>query len=124
MSIIKSTNSGLYNVPLTMNYLLEHNWETRELISGGPYEYMYKDETHSIKTSIYRSNPLWSYREEFNLFDGKRYDMMDLYFTIYSVGDLLDLEMYWKYINEKSHMEAIRWLLDKNKNANLIPRYC
>lgn len=105
MSILKNTNSGIRNIPLTIEYLLENNWYIKDkerykdsFFLGNSYLKIYKDDEHKII--------IWNHSNRFN--NNEKDNIMFVYydydkdnyllfsFIMSTISDLYDLEEYWK----------------------------
>lgn len=126
MSILKSTNSGRKNILLTVEYLLQNGWHYTSTWDGErdwrlaqtPLK-IYKDENHSL--ILFNENrkdkPIFLYYD-YGKDKNFRFD-----FVVMTVGDLDDVEEYWKdsciddelalkklALNERAKIDVERYL--------------
>lgn len=105
MSILKSTNSGRQNIPLTVEYLLQNGWyytSTEEgerdwRLAQAPIK-IYKDPNHSL-ILFNNTNTSYENRKDHPLFmyyDTDKEKSFRFDFIVKTVGDLDDVEEYWK----------------------------
>ena len=105
MSILKSTNSGRKNILLTVEYLLQNGWyytstedgERDWRLAPTPLK-IYKDENHSL-ILFNDSNTSYENRKDkpiFLYYDYGKDKTFRFDFVVMTVGDLDDVEEYWK----------------------------
>lgn len=105
MSILKSTNSGRQNILLTVEYLLQNGWyytSTEEEVrysrlSHSPIR-IYKDANHSL-IIFNNQNRIDKNRKDdicFMYYDTDKEKSFRFDFVVKTIGDLDDLEEYWK----------------------------
>ena len=105
MSILKSTNSGRKNILLTVEYLLQNGWyytstedgERDWRLAPTPLK-IYKDENHSL-ILFNNSNTSYENRKDkpiFLYYDYGKDKTFRFDFVVMTVGDLDDVEEYWK----------------------------
>ena len=105
MSILKSTNSGRQNIPLTVEYLLQNGWYYTSTEDGehdwhlaqAPLR-IYKDPNHSL---ILFNNTNTSYENRkdhpfFMYYDTDKEKSFRFDFIVKTISDLDDLEEYWE----------------------------
>lgn len=130
MSILKSTNSGRQNIPLTVEYLLQNGWyyiSTEE----GEYDWrfastplkIYKNDNHDNHSLIIFNNTNASYENRkddpcFMYYDTDKEKSFRFDFIVKTISDLDDLEEYWKEscINEELALKKLA-LNERAKNA-------
>lgn len=97
MSILKSTNSGKLNIPLTLEYLLQKGWYYKNTEEGEsvwsisiPLE-IYKDDAHKIiLLNNFEDNIMFLY------YDYDKDKNFRFSFMLSTISDLDDLEEYWR----------------------------
>ena len=105
MSILKSTNSGRQNIPLTVEYLLQNGWyytstedgERDWRLAPTPMK-INKDENHCL-VLFNNPNRYDKNRKDnfcFMYYDYDKDKSFRFNFIVNTVGDLDDLEEYWK----------------------------
>lgn len=105
MSILSTTNSGRKNILLTVEYLLQNGWyytstedgERDWRLAPTPLK-IYKDNNHGL-VLFNTSNTSYENRKDNPIFMYYDYDKDKSFrfdFVVKTVGDLDDLEEYWK----------------------------
>lgn len=103
MSILKSTNSGIQKIPLTIEYLLENKWYIKDngrykessFFLGNSCLKIYKDNEHKL----YLWNHSKRYEKDnimFVYYDFDKDKCLQFSFIVSTISDLYDLEEYWK----------------------------
>lgn len=114
MSILKSTKSGKYVVPLTIEYLTDHHWrfKAHSKVSAIDYDVIWKNKDHclNIKRDDFRS-VMYLYLK----FETQRYIYK---FKVLTVRDLDLVEKFWQKSKTDITKEAIDIL--RQNEANLI----
>lgn len=123
MSILKSTNSGKLNIPLTLEYLLQKGWYYKNTEEGEsvwsisiPLE-IYKDDAHKIiLLNNFEDNIMFLY------YDYDKDKNFRFSFMLSTISDLDDLEEYFE--NSCIDYELALKKLALNKQAkNNIEQY-
>ena len=105
MSILKSTNSGRQNIPLTVEYLLQNGWYYTSTEEGERDWHLaktplkiYKDNNHSLILfhSSNKSNEKGKEDICFVYYDTDKEKSFRFDFVVKTISDLDDLEEYWK----------------------------
>ena len=141
MSILKSTNSGRKNILLTVEYLLQNGWyytstedgERDWRLAPTPLK-IYKDENHSL-ILFNESNTSYENRKDkpiFLYYDYGKDKTFRFDFVVMTVGDLDDVEEYWKdsciddelalkklALNERAKNENERYINTQNVMFNI-----
>jgi hypothetical protein len=130
MSILKSTNSGRKNILLTVEYLLQNGWyytSTEEgerdwFLANTPLK-IYKDSNHSL--ILFNNSSGENTKDDFIFFyyDYDKDKSFRFDFIVKTVGDLDDVEEYWKdsciddelalkklALNERAKIDVERYL--------------
>jgi hypothetical protein len=130
MSILKSTNSGRKNILLTVEYLLQNGWyytSTEEgerdwFLANTPLK-IYKDSNHSL--ILFNNSSGENTKDDFIFFyyDYGKDKSFRFDFIVKTVGDLDDVEEYWKdsciddelalkklALNERAKIDVERYL--------------
>lgn len=130
MSILKSTNSGRQNILLTVEYLLQNGWyytSTEEgerdwFLANTPLK-IYKDSNHSL--ILFNNSSGENTKDDFIFFyyDYDKDKSFRFDFIVKTVGDLDDVEEYWKdsciddelalkklALNERAKIDVERYL--------------
>lgn len=125
MSILKSTNSGRKNILLTVEYLLQNGWyytstedgERDWRLAPTPLK-IYKDENHSLIlfNENRKDNPIFIY------YDYGKDKTFRFNFNVMTVGDLDDVEEYWKDSCIDDEL-ALKKLALNERAKNDIERY-
>ena len=125
MSILKSTNSGRKNILLTVEYLLQNGWyytstedgERDWRLAPTPLK-IYKDENHSLIlfNENRKDNPIFIY------YDYGKDKTFRFDFVVMTVGDLDDVEEYWKDSCIDDEL-ALKKLALNERAKNDIERY-
>ena len=125
MSILKSTNSGRKNILLTVEYLLRNGWyytstedgERDWRLAPTPLK-IYKDENHSLIlfNENRKDNPIFIY------YDYGKDKTFRFNFNVMTVGDLDDVEEYWKDSCIDDEL-ALKKLALNERAKNDIERY-
>lgn len=131
MSILKSTNSGRKNILLTVEYLLQNGWyytstedgERDWRLAPTPLK-IYKDENHSL-ILFNNSNTSYENRKDkpiFLYYDYGKDKTFRFNFNVMTVGDLDDVEEYWKDSCIDDEL-ALKKLALNERAKNDIERY-
>ena len=131
MSILKSTNSGRKNILLTVEYLLQNGWyytstedgERDWRLAPTPLK-IYKDENHSL-ILFNESNTSYENRKDkpiFLYYDYGKDKTFRFDFVVMTVGDLDDVEEYWKDSCIDDEL-ALKKLALNERAKNDIERY-
>ena len=131
MSILKSTNSGRKNILLTVEYLLQNGWyytstedgERDWRLAPTPLK-IYKDENHSL-ILFNDSNTSYENRKDkpiFLYYDYGKDKNFRFDFVVMTVGDLDDVEEYWKDSCIDDEL-ALKKLALNERAKNDIERY-
>jgi hypothetical protein len=130
MSILKSTNSGRQNILLTVEYLLQNGWyytSTEEgerdwFLANTPLK-IYKDSNHSL--ILFNNSSGENTKDDFIFlyYDYDKDKSFRFDFIVKTVGDLDDVEEYWKdsciddelalkklALNERAKIDVERYL--------------
>lgn len=141
MSILKSTNSGRQNILLTMEYLLQNGWyytSTEEgerdwRLANTPLK-IYKDNNHSLILFHSSNKSIEKGKEDicFMYYDTDKEKSFRFDFIVKTVGDLDDVEEYWKdsciddelalkklALNERAKNDVERYLNNKKVIDNI-----
>lgn len=129
MSILKSTNSGKQNILLTMEYLLQNGWYYRSTEEGERDWHLaytplkvYKDNNHSL---ILVNNSSGENTKDDFIFLYYDYDKDKSFrfdFIVKTIGDLDDVEEYWRDSCIDSEL-ALKKLALNERAKNDIQRY-
>lgn len=113
MSILKSTKSGKYVVPLTIEYLTDHHWrfKAQSKVSAIDYDVIWKNKDHclNIKRDDFRS-VMYLYLK----FETQKYIYK---FKVLTVSDLDLVEKFWQKSKTAITKESIDIL--RQNEANL-----
>lgn len=96
MSILKSTNSGKQNIPLTIEYLLQKGWyykiseDDKGVWSSIPLE-IYNDDAHKLLLFNNSKDDII-----FLYYDYDKDNFFRFSFILSTISDLNDLEEYWE----------------------------
>ena len=131
MSILKSTNSGRKNILLTVEYLLQNGWyytstedgERDWRLAPTPLK-IYKDKNHGL-ILFNDSNTSYENRKDkpiFLYYDYGKDNTFRFDFIVKTVGDLDDVEEYWKDSCIDDEL-ALKKLALNERAKNDIERY-